>query len=225
MKVKVYQQDGTDSGKSVTLDKTVFEMDPNDHAIWLDVRRIQANSHQGTHKTKERGEVSFSTRKLYRQKGTGMARTGSRRSPLRRSGGRIFGPRPRSYSIKVNRKTQHVARRSALSYKAKGKSIRVVEDFSYESPDTNEMSTFMSNHELDGQSVLLVTAAHSTELYQSGRNVPKLTVLNASDISTLDVMTAQVVVMQKGALKTVSEQLGDSLKKKTRKSKNAKAKK
>ena len=123
----------------------------------------------------------------------------------------------------MNRKTQHVARRSALSYKAKGKSIRVVEDFSYESPDTNEMSTFMSNHELDGQSVLFVTAAHSTELYQSGRNVPKLTVRNASDISTLDVMTAQVVVMQKGALKTVTEQLGDSVKKKTKNLKNAKA--
>ncbi len=223
MKVKVFRQDGTDSGKSVTLDKTVFETDPNDHAIWLDVRRIQASSHQGTHKTKERGEVSFSTKKLYRQKGTGMARTGSRRSPLRRSGGRIFGPRPHDYRVKVNRKTQHLARRSALTYKAQDKAIRVVEDFTYDAPDTNEMFAFITNHELQGRSVLLVTGTHSTEIYKSGRNVPKLTIRNACDISTLDVMTAHVVVMQKGALKTVSEQLGDSVNKKTRKSKNVKA--
>lgn len=219
MKLKVYQQDGSDSGKSVTLDKSVFEMDPNDHAIWLDIKRIRANSHQGTHKTKERGEVSFSTKKLYRQKGTGMARAGSRRSPLRRSGGRTFGPRPHSHSIKVNRKTQQVARRSALSYKAMGKAIRVVEDFSYESPDTNEMSSFIANHELGGQSVLLVTGTHSIELYQSSRNVPKLTVRNACNISTLDVMTAQILVIQKGALKAVNEHLGKTKAKKTTKSK------
>ena len=131
MKVKVYQQDGNETGKSVTLDKSVFETDPNDHAIWLDVRRIQASSHQGTHKTKERGEVTGSMRKLYRQKGTGFARAGTAKSPLRRSGGRTFGPRPHDHDIKVNRKTQQVARRSALSYKAKELAIRVVEDFSY----------------------------------------------------------------------------------------------
>ena len=213
MKVKVFQQDGTDTGKSVTLDKTVFETDPNDHAILLDVRRIQANSHQGTHKTKERGEVAGSTRKLYRQKGTGFSRAGSSKSPIRRSGGRTFGPKPHSHGIKVNRKTQQLARRSALSYKAKEKAIRIVEDFSYESPDTNEVSTFLSKHELNGRRVLLVTGTLSSELYMSGRNVPKLTVRNSSDVSTLDVMAAQVVVMQKGALKSLSEQLGSKTKK------------
>ncbi len=213
MKVKVYQQDGTDTGKSVTLDKSVFEMDPNDHVIWLDVRRIQANSHQGTHKTKERGEVAGSTRKLYRQKGTGHARAGTSKSPIRRSGGRTFGPRPRDHSIKINRQTQQLARRSALSYKAKDKAIRVVEDFTFESPDTNELSAFLSNHDLSGQRVLLVTGSYSNELYRSGRNVPKLTVRNVTDISTLDVMSAHVVVMQKGALKTLSEQLGRKKKK------------
>lgn len=213
MKVKVYQQDGTETGKSVTLDKSVFEMDPNDHVIWLDVRRIQANSHQGTHKTKERGEVAGSTRKLYRQKGTGFARAGTSKSPLRRSGGRTFGPRPHDHSIKINRQTQQLARRSALSYKAKDNAIRVVEDFTYESPDTNELSTFLSNHDLTGRRVLLVTGSYSNELYRSGRNVPKLTVRNVTDISTLDVMTAHVVVMQKGALKTLSAQLGRKAKK------------
>lgn len=213
MKVKVYQKDGTETGKSVTLDKSVFEMDPNDHVIWLDVRRIQANSHQGTHKTKERGEVTGSTRKLYRQKGTGFSRAGTSKSPLRRSGGRTFGPRPHDHSIKINRQTQKLARRSALSYKAKDNAIRVVEDFTYESPDTNELSAFLSNHDLTGRRVLLVTGSYSNELYRSGRNLPRLTVRNVTDISTLDVMTAHVVVMQKGALKTLSAQLGRKTKK------------
>ena len=209
MKVKVYQQDGTESGKSVTLDKAIFQSEPNDHAIWLDVRRIQGNDRQGTAKTKERGEVSGSTRKIYRQKGTGMSRAGSRKSPLRKTGGRTFGPKPRSYSVKVNRKTQQLARRSALTYKAKNEAIRIVEDFSYDAPDTNEFATFLSNHELSGQRVLFVTGTLSREIYRSCNNLSRLTVRNATDVSTLDVMLAQVVVMQAGALNTLSEMLGE----------------
>lgn len=209
MKVKVYQQDGTDTGKSVTLNKSVFEIEPNDHAIWLDVRRIQGNARQGTHKAKERGEVAGSTRKLYRQKGTGFARAGSAKSPIRRSGGTIFGPRPHGYGIKVNRKTQLVARRSALTYKARDKAIRVVEDFSFETPATAEIIGFLNSFDLTGTNVLLLTSEHAESIYKSGRNVSKCTVRHVTDVSTLDVMKAQVIIMQKGALKSLSGQLGN----------------
>jgi len=208
MKVKIYQQDGTETGKSVSLDKTVFEVEPNDHAIWLDVRRIQAAARQGTHKTKERGEVAGSTRKLYRQKGTGSARAGSAKSPVRRSGGTIFGPRPHTYSLKVNRKTQGLARRSALSYKAQEKAIRVVEDFGYDDPSTKSLNGFLASMDLSDKKVLLLTESSAPAIYQSGRNVRKFTVRNATDVSTLDVMAAQVLICQKGALATLSSQLG-----------------
>ena len=208
MKLKVFKQDGTASSKSVSLDEAVFGVEPNDHAIWLDVRRIQANGRQGTHKAKERGEVAGSTRKLYRQKGTGHARAGSAKSPIRKSGGTTFGPRPRNYSLKINRKTQHVARRSALTYKAKEKAILVVENFSYEAPSTSGLKGLLSGMELAGKSVLLLTAAHDSNMFLSGRNVPKLTVRNASEVSTLDVMKAQVVLLQEGAVNTLASQLG-----------------
>lgn len=210
MKVKIYKQDGTASKKSVTLDEQVFGVEPNDHAIWLDVRRIQANGRQGTHKAKERGEVAGSTRKLYRQKGTGGARAGSAKSPLRKTGGTIFGPRPRNYSLKVNKKTQHVARRSALTYKAKGEAIHVVENFSYEAPNTSTLKGMLSSLELAGKSVLLLTGQNETAVYRSGRNVPKLTVRNASECSTLDVMKAQVIILQEGAVEKLVTQLGNN---------------
>lgn len=212
MKLTVYQQDGTDSGKSVTLDKSIFEIEPNDHAIWLDVRRIQGNARQGTHKAKERGEVARSTRKLYRQKGTGSSRAGSARSPVRRSGGTTFGPRPHLYHIKVNRKTQRVARRSALVYKARNKALRVVEDFTFEGPDTQQLQAFLTSIELTGKRVLLLTNEHSDALNKSGRNVQKFSVLRVSDASTLDLMKAQFVIFQKTALKSISSQLGSKKK-------------
>jgi large subunit ribosomal protein L4 len=210
MKVKIYKQDGTASSKSVSLDEKVFGVEPNDHAIWLDVRRIQANGRQGTHKAKERGEVAGSTRKLYRQKGTGSARAGSAKSPVRKSGGTIFGPKPRNYGIKVNRKTQHVARRSALTYKAKDDAIKVVENFSMEAPSTSTIKDMLAKMELSGKSVLLLTGSHDTAVYRSGRNVPKLTVRNASECSTLDVMKAQAVVFQEAAVDAIVSQLGSS---------------
>ena len=210
MKVKIYKQDGTASSKSVTLDEKVFGVEPNDHAIWLDVRRIQANGRQGTHKAKERNEVAGSTRKLYRQKGTGNARAGSAKSPIRKSGGTIFGPKPRNYGIKVNRKTQHVARRSALAYKAQDKAIHVVENFQMEAPSTSSLKGMISAMELAGKSVLLLTGNHDSNVYHSGRNVPKMTVRNAADCSTLDIMKAQVVVMQEAAVENLVSQLGNS---------------
>jgi large subunit ribosomal protein L4 len=210
MKLKIYKQDGTASSKSVTLDDKIFGVEPNDHAIWLDVRRIQANGRQGTHKAKERNEVAGSTRKLYRQKGTGNARAGSAKSPIRKSGGTIFGPRPRNYGIKVNRKTQHVARRSALAYKAQGKAIHVVENFQMEAPSTSSLKSLLSAMELAGKSVLLLTGNHESNIYHSGRNVPKMTVRNAADCSTLDIMKAQVVLMQEAAVENLVSQLGNS---------------
>ncbi len=210
MKLKIYKQDGTASSKSVTLDDKIFGVEPNDHAIWLDVRRIQANGRQGTHKAKERNEVAGSTRKLYRQKGTGNARAGSAKSPIRKSGGTIFGPRPRNYGIKVNRKTQHVARRSALAYKAQGKAIHVVENFQMEAPSTSSLKSLLSAMEIAGKSVLLLTGNHESNIYHSGRNVPKMTVRNAADCSTLDIMKAQVVLMQEAAVENLVSQLGNS---------------
>lgn len=207
MKVKVLQRDGNEAGRTVTLDKSVFGIEPNDHTIWLDVKRVQANGRQGTHKAKERAEITGSTKKLYRQKGTGHARAGSMKSPLRRGGGTVFGPRPRSYGIKVNRKTQALARRSVLSHKAKADAIRVIEDFTLESPDTREITQLISALELGG-SVLLLTSSHDTNAYLSGRNVPKFSVLEATQASTLDLMNAQTLLIQESAVKSLSSQLG-----------------
>ncbi len=210
MELKVYRQDGSEAGTTVTLDPSVFDIEPNDHAIWLDVRRIQANARQGTHKVKERSENSHSTRKLYRQKGTGYARAGDAKSPIRRSGGTIFGPRPRSYGFKVNRKTQHLARRSALTYKAREEAIRVIEDLSLETPSTRQVRDLLSALALDGRRVLILTAGHQAALYRSGRNVPKVSVREARNASTLDLLGADVIVMQQGALEVLTEQLGQA---------------
>jgi large subunit ribosomal protein L4 len=208
MKLKVLQKDGKETGRAVALDATVFGIEPNDHTIWLDVRRIQAGGRQGTHKAKERAEVAGSTRKLFRQKGTGGARAGSAKSPLRRSGGTIFGPRPRDYSFKVNKKTTQLARRSALSYKASADAIRIVEDFKFESPDTGAMVAMLAALGLSGSKVLLLTNGVDLNVYRSGRNIPKLQVLNADAVSTLDVLNAKIVVLQEGAIESLGRVLG-----------------
>jgi large subunit ribosomal protein L4 len=210
MELKVYRQDGSETGATVALDASVFDVEPNDHAIWLDVRRIQANARQGTHKSKERSETAGSTRKLYRQKGTGHARAGDAKSPLRRSGGTFFGPRPRSYGFKVNRKTQRLARRSALTYKAREEAIRVVEDFSMDAPSAKQVSALIAAFDLEGRSVLILTDGLHDALYKSARNVPKVSVREARNASTLDVLGAQVILVQEGALSTLSEQLGQA---------------
>lgn len=207
MELKVFDQNGAESGRSVSLDASVFGIEPNDHAIWLDVRRIQAHARQGTHKAKERSETAGSTRKLYRQKGTGHARAGDAKSPIRRSGGTTFGPRPHAYRLKVNRKTQQLARRSALSYKAKQDGIRVVEDFSFDEPSTGSMRQFLASQGVSDRSVLVLTGGYDSAMYRSGRNLPRVTVRAASNVSTLDVMNAQVVVLQQSALGAVTEQL------------------
>lgn len=208
MKLKVLQRDGSEAGRTVTLDKTVFAVEPNDHSIWLDVKRIQANGRQGTHKSKERSEIAGSRRKLYRQKGTGHARAGDIKSPLRRGGGTVFGPRPRNYGIKVNKKTTALARRSVLSQLAKAESIRVVEDFSMDTPDTKEIRSMISALELNGSKVLLLTSEHDANVYKSGRNLTKFQVLEATQASTFDLLNAGTLLIQEGAVKSLSAQLG-----------------
>ncbi|MDX1430248.1 MAG: 50S ribosomal protein L4 [Rhodothermales bacterium] len=207
MKVKVFGKDGKESKRSVTLEPAVFGVEPNDHAIWLDVRRIQANARQGTHKTKERNETAGSTRKLYRQKGTGHARAGDAKSPIRRSGGRTFGPRPRSYGLKVNKKTQRLARSSALAYKVQGEALRVVEDFGLEKPSAGELVSLLTAHDLAASKVLILTAGVRSALAQSAGNLKKVVVREATGVSTFDILNADVVLMQEGAVEDLTRVL------------------
>lgn len=208
MKLTVYTRQGSDAGRTVELDASVFGIEPNDHAIWLDVRAAQAHARQGTHKTKERSEVRGSTRKLYRQKGTGNARVGDVKSPTRVGGGTIFGPRPHTYSVGVNRKTKQLARRSALTYKAQNDALRIVEDFTLDAPKTREIVGLIRSAELEGKKVLFLTGSTDDVLYRSARNIPGLTVRTATGASTLDLVSAQVVLMQEAALGALTDALG-----------------
>lgn len=212
MKLPVYSRDGAETGREIELDPSVFESEPNDHAIWLDIRQIQANARQGTHKTKERSEVSGSTRKLYRQKGTGHARAGDVKSPTRRGGGTIFGPRPHEYRLAVNKKTKRLARRSALSYKVKNGGLRIVEDFSLDGPKTKDMVAVLGNAEMTGQKVLILTAKHEDMVYRSTRNLPRVSVRPAADVSTFDLLNAQAVLLFEGAIEVLTENLKPSAK-------------
>ncbi|MDQ7041281.1 MAG: 50S ribosomal protein L4 [Rhodothermus sp.] len=207
MELQVYRLDGSESGRTVMLDPTVFEIEPNDHVLWLDVKRIEANRRQGTHKVKNRAENAHSTRKLYRQKGTGYARAGDAKSPIRRGGGTAHGPQPRSYELKVNRKTRRLARRSALSYKAKAEAIRVVEDFTFEQPSTRRLLEVLDAQGLAGRKVLLLTGNHNPTLYLSSRNLPKVRVLEARNASTRDLLDAQVLLLQESAVEVLNQQL------------------
>lgn len=206
MEAAVYQQDGSEAGRSVELDASVFGIEPNDHVLWLDVRRIQAAGRQGTHKTKERNEVRGSRRKLYRQKGTGHARAGDAKSPIRKTGGRAHGPRPRSYDLKLNKKTRQLARRSALSYKAQADAVRVVEDFSFDTPSTRAVIDLLGQMEATGK-VLVLTAEHDAHIYTSAQNLGRVQVREARNVSTLDVLQADLVVIQEGGLDILSQML------------------
>ena len=200
MEVDILQDDGVESGDTATLAPSVFGIEPNDHVIWLDVKRIQAHKRQGTSKTKERNEVRGSTRKLYRQKGTGNARVGDAQSPIRRGGGRAHGARPRDYSHDLNRKEKRLARRSALSYKAEADAIRIVEDFSMDNPSTGELSDFLDLLDIGGQKVLIATTEVEREIFLSARNLPDVNVQEVQSINTVDILDADVVVLQEGAL-------------------------
>ena len=207
MEVEVYSIDGKKTSKKVKLDATVFGVEPNDHAIYLDVKQIQANGRQGTHKSKERGEITGSTRKIRKQKGTGGARRGSIKDPLLRGGGTIFGPRPRDYSFKLNKKLKKAARRSALSYKAQGEAIMVLDKLEMDSPKTKDFKGVLGNLELNGIKTLVVIAERNDNVYLSSRNIPGTKVCLASDINTYDIMNSQRVIFTEGAIEAVHTNL------------------
>lgn len=208
MKVDVYKQDGSKTNTKVELGDSIFGIEPNDHAIWLDIRLIQANKRQGTHQTKGRSFVSGGGKKPFRQKGTGRARQGTSRAPHHVGGGRVFGPEPRTYNMKVNRKVKHLARNSALSYKAKDKKIRIIENFDFDEPSTKKMLSILSSLDLADKKVLLCTDGPSQSIVRSTGNLFKVEVRDSVTISTYDVLKADTILMQEGALKKVNEVFG-----------------
>ena len=209
MELAVKKIDGADTGRTVNLPAEVFGLEnPNDHAMYQDVRQILANRRQGTHKSKERGEVQGSKKKPYRQKGTGNARPGHKRSPLWRHGGRVFGHKPRDYGFRLNKKVKRLARRSALTYKAREEMITVVEGFQFEAPKTKQFLGILKALNLDNSKVLIVIPEDSNEIYLSSRNVPKALVRRASDLNTYDILNAERLVLVEESVVKIKEQLG-----------------
>ena len=203
MEVSVYNIKGEDTGKKVELNDAIFGIEPNDHVIYLAVKQYLANQRQGTHKSKERSEIAGSTRKLIRQKGSGGARRGDIKSPVLRGGGRVFGPRPRNYSFKLNKKVKDLARKSALSYKAQQDAIIVVEDFEFEAPKTKEFKKMQKNLKIDGKKLLLVLPNVNKNVYLSARNIQRVNVMTATALNTYQVMNANVMVVTENALSLV----------------------
>ncbi len=205
MELEVYNISGQKTAKKVKLDKSVFGIEPNDHAIYLDVKQYMANQRQGTHKAKERNEITGSTRKIKRQKGTGTARFGSIKNPLFKGGGRVFGPQPRDYYFKLNKKLKRLARVSALSYKAKENGIIVLEDFTFESPKTKDFVAMLKNFELGDQKVLLVLNNQDRNLFLSSRNVQKAKVVSASSINTYDILNASRLLIAESSIEEINK--------------------
>jgi len=203
MELAVYNIDGNKTTKTVELNDSIFGIEPNDHAIYLDVKQYLANKRQGTHATKQRNEVKGSTRKLRRQKGTGAARIGDIKSPLLRGGGRAFGKKPRDYSFKLNKKVKRLARKSALAYKAKDNSVLVLEDFSFEAPKTKKYLEILERFNMLDKKSLLVIPAADRNLILSSRNIPKARVALASDINTYEILNAQHLVFVESSIKEV----------------------
>ncbi|MDR1121664.1 MAG: 50S ribosomal protein L4 [Dysgonamonadaceae bacterium] len=204
MELSVLNVKGEDTGKKVILNDSVFAIEPNDHAIYLDTKQYMANRRQGTHKSKERSEISGSTRKLGRQKGGGGARRGDINSPLLVGGGRVFGPRPRDYSFKLNKKVKALARRSALAYKAKDNAIIVVEDFSFEAPKTKEFVSLVKNLKVENQKLLLVLPTNNDNVYLSARNIQRTNVITVSELNTYKVLDAKSLVITESSVATIN---------------------
>lgn len=207
MEVNVLNVSGKETGAKVQLPESVFGIEPNDHAIYLDVKQFLANQRQGTHKSKQRNEIAGSTRKLYKQKGTGGARAGSIKSPLFNGGGRVFGPQPRDYSFKLNKKLKALARKSALSYKAQDNNIVIVEDFSFDSIKTKNYVKLTADLNVTDVKTLLVLGAANNNVYLSSRNLKKTKVITADQLNTYDVLNAGKLILTSGALKTLEEAL------------------
>jgi len=205
MEVKVVNISGKETGAKVQLPDAIFAVNPNDHAIYLDVKQYLANQRQGTHKSKQRNEIAGSTRKLYKQKGTGGARAGSIKSPLFNGGGRIFGPQPRDYSFKLNKKLKSLARKSALTYKAQDNNIVVLEDFSFDSIKTKNYIKLVSDLKVADQKTLLVLPVANNNVYLSSRNLKKAKVVTAADLNTYDVLNAGTLLLTTETVKKLEE--------------------
>ncbi len=207
MQVEVLKKDGSASGEKINLDPGIFEIKPNDHAIYMAVRSIMANQHQGTHKVKSRGEVRGGGKKPFRQKKTGRARAGTIRSPLWSGGGSIFGPKPHDYVVKVPAKMRKLARKSALSLKAKDEAIRIVEDFTFDRIKTKEMASVLKALSLAGKKTLFLTPAKNDVLLKSGRNIPSLSIREAANASTYEIVNNQILLLQKSAVKALQDSI------------------
>ncbi|MCF8360390.1 MAG: 50S ribosomal protein L4 [Prolixibacteraceae bacterium] len=203
MELNVLNIEGKDTGKKVRLNDHIFGIEPNDHAIYLDVKQYLANQRQGTHSAKERSDIVGSTRKIKRQKGTGTARAGSIKSPIFRGGGRVFGPRPRNYGFKLNKKVKQLARKSALSYKAKENNIIVLEDFSLETPKTQQIVDIQANLKINNKKSLFVLSEVNKNIYLSSRNLRGVMVVTADRLTTYDILNASSVVILEGSLEKI----------------------
>jgi len=209
MKVTVLDKNGKDTGRKADLSKDVYGIEPNNHALYLDVKQYLANQRQGTHKAKERAEIVGSTRKIKKQKGTGTARAGSIKSGIFRGGGRMFGPRPRNYSFKLNKNLKRLARRSALSIKANEKAILVLEDFNFDSPKTQDFTTVLKSLGLDTKKSLFVLGESNNNLYLSSRNLKSTEVITNSELSTYKIMNANSLVLFEGSLEGIELNLSN----------------
>ena len=207
MEIAVLKNSGEDTGRKVNLSDEIFDIEPNDHAIYLDVKQFLANQRQGTHKSKERAEIAGSTRKIKRQKGTGSARAGSIKSPIFRGGGRVFGPRPRNYSFKLNKKLKVLARKSALTYKAQEKGLLVLEDFSMEAPKTKEYLGLLNNLSLSDKKTLVVMAETDKNVTLSGRNLQNSKVVTADSLNTYDLLNAESVLLSESSVEKIENLL------------------
>ncbi len=201
MELAVYNISGKEAGRKIKLDDSIFAIEPNDHSIYLDVKLLQANKRQGTHSAKERSQLSGSRRKIKRQKGTGTARQGDIKSPLLRGGARAFGPRPRNYSFKLNKKLRKLARLSALSYKAKDKEIIIIEDFKYETPNTKQYLNLLKGFDLVERKSLMILPAADQNIYLSARNIKNAKITIAKDINTYDLLNANKIFIAESSIK------------------------
>jgi len=209
MELAVVNISGKKTSKKVKLDDGIYAIEPNDHAIYLDCKQYLAGQRQGTHKSKERAEIARTTKKAFRQKGTGGARRGSYKSPLVRGGGRVFGPRPRDYSFKLNKQLKKLARMSALTYKAKENGITVLEDFSFEAPKTKNYIELLKNLSLADKKTLLVLAEPNKNIYLSSRNLKGMQVVTAAELNTYDILNANSLLLSEGSLKVIEKILSN----------------
>ena len=205
MEIKVLNKEGKATAKKVSLTKEIFAIEPNDHAIYLDVKQYLANQRQGTHQSRERGDIAGSTRKIKKQKGTGTARAGSIKNPLFRGGGRVFGPRPKSYSFKLNKKLKVLARKSALTYKAKEDSILVLDDLSFKTPKTKDFISVLKNLKIDGDKSLFVTSEKDQNTFLSSRNLKNAKVITADKLNTYDILYSHKLIISENAFDQIEK--------------------